>query len=109
MKMTIGLFTGLLTLWVLWGIEANLAWGQEEGPEVNISEVSCRDMLKMAGDERDYSLVFFHGYVQGKQETEIFSETQLSQATDQIVDYCIDNPSDSLMEVFEETLSTSSN
>lgn len=68
-----------------------------------IDKVTCRDVLKMDGEERAYTFVFFHGYVSGKRNTVAFDADALSTATDKVEDFCIDNPKELLLVAFEKS------
>jgi len=69
---------------------------------VNIEQISCREMLKMEGEERDLTLIFMHGFVSGEKAAPELDETELSDATETILDTCIDNPGDSVLSVFHK-------
>jgi HdeA/HdeB family len=68
---------------------------------IQIDEITCREALKMSGDERTFTAVFFHGFVSGKKNETLFDAPALSEATDKIADFCIDNPSEPLLKAFE--------
>ena len=70
------------------------------GMVVDLKTQDCRTMLKMSGD-RDFTIVFYHGFMSGKNNDTVFNAPELSAITDQIFDHCIDNPNDSLLTVFE--------
>lgn len=68
---------------------------------VQIDEFSCRDLLILSGEERDFVLVFMHGFMSGKLREMTFDTMQLAEATDTVVTTCIDNPDDTLLSAFE--------
>lgn len=81
------------------------AWSQsadEEDTDIDLATLSCRTLLKMDNEDREFTLVFFHGLISGRQEEMIFRAQALAEATDQIVDQCIDNPDEPLLTVFEK-------
>jgi hypothetical protein len=59
-------------------------------------------MLKMNNEEKEFTLLYFHGFKSGKDGQMTFNGPEFTAATDAIMDYCIDNPSKSLLEAFEE-------
>jgi len=71
------------------------------GVVVDLKTQDCRTLLKMSGTERDFTLVFYHGFMNGMKNDTIFNGPELSEATDQIIDHCIDNPNDGLLKVFQ--------
>ena len=70
--------------------------------EFNLKSLTCRDALKMPRTESRDTVLFFHGFVSGKKNEMIFNADKLAEATDRIVDGCIDNPDTSLLEMFEK-------
>lgn len=81
------------------------AYAQDQGVKVNIDQVSCREMLKMTSDERDFTMIFLHGFMSGKKGQIEFDGPALTEATDQVLDACIGSPDDSLLSVFEKVRS----
>lgn len=88
---------------MVFGMQAP-AWSQsadEENTDIDLATLDCRTLLKMDNEDREFTLVFFHGLISGRQEEMVFRAEALAEATDQIVDQCIDNPDESLLKVFE--------
>jgi HdeA/HdeB family len=83
-------------------ISTGVAVAQEGDPVLEMDSVECRTMLKMDSDEQDFTLIYFHGYISGTKGQTLFDGPALREATDKIMDYCIDNPSASVMEAFEK-------
>lgn len=69
--------------------------------QLDIDKITCREALKMTGDERAFTVIYFHGFMSGKKNETHFDGPALSEATDKIADYCIDNPSETLLKSFE--------
>lgn len=78
------------------------AYAQDQGVKVNIDEISCREMLKMASEERDFTMIFLHGFMSGKKGQIEFDGPALTEATDQVLDVCIASPDDSLLSAFKK-------
>jgi hypothetical protein len=74
----------------------------KEGIVIDIQTIDCRSMLKMNNEEREFTLLYFHGFKSGKDGQMTFNGPEFAAATDAIMDYCIDNPSKSLIAAFEE-------
>jgi hypothetical protein len=70
--------------------------------EFDIKTLTCRDALKMPRVESRDTVLFFHGFLSGKKNEMIFKPDKLAEATDRIVDGCIDSPDTSLLEMFEK-------
>jgi hypothetical protein len=56
----------------------------------------------MGNDEREFTLVFLHGFISGKNTEMVFDGSALADATDVVLDSCIDSPDESLLAVFEK-------
>lgn len=69
--------------------------------KLQIDDITCREALKMGGEERAFTVIFFHGFTSGRMNQTLFDGPALSEATDKIADYCIDNPSAKLITAFE--------
>ena len=78
------------------------AMADADDETVDIGQISCREMLKMEGEERDLTLIFIHGFVSGENAAPELDELELSDATETILDTCIDNPSESVLSVFHK-------
>ena len=83
-------------------ITASSALAQENDPVLEMASVDCRTMLKMDADEQDFTLIYFHGYISGTKGETLFNGPVLREATNKVMDYCIDNPSAPVMEAFEK-------
>ncbi|HAC65101.1 MAG TPA: hypothetical protein DCF68_16620 [Cyanothece sp. UBA12306] len=104
MKGIQALLTILTVTTVLNEVVISPSYAQETSEEttVNLTKVSCRELLKMSGDERGLTLVFFHGLISAKKNQMVVDRIKLREATDKITDYCIDNPNAILMAAFEK-------
>jgi hypothetical protein len=78
------------------------ALAQDDDPVIDMNTVDCRTMLKMDSEEQDFTLIYFHGYISGTKGEIMFNGPVLREATNKIMDYCIDNPSAMVMEAFEK-------
>lgn len=70
--------------------------------KINIDSVTCRDMLRKGGEERDFTIVFMHGFMSGKKGDLVFDAPALTEATDKVLDACINNPDATVLSVFED-------
>ena len=60
----------------------------------NVNQYSCKDIMRIGGDERDLAIAFLHGYLLGKSGNETYSPDALAEATDRFIEHCLDNPGD---------------
>lgn len=71
-----------------------------KGPPLD--QLECRTLLRLDGDERAYTLLYYHGFISGRQNLLLLPAEQLAEATDRIIDRCIDKPSEKVLTVFEQ-------
>lgn len=67
---------------------------------VDLMALDCRTFLQMEGENRDNTVLFLHGYVSGQAKQTKIELAPISEATDRIINQCIDKPSDNLLSVF---------
>lgn len=78
------------------------------GPQQQaINELECRTLLRLSGDERDFTLLYLHGFVSGRKNQLLLPIVDLSLATDKLIDRCIENPKDKALAVLEQVRQSS--
>ena len=82
------------------GASASLA--EEPSTQKDLNEFLCKDVMRLSGNEREYSLAFVHGYRLGKKGTTQYEIEALAAITDKFIDHCLDNPGDKALEAFEK-------
>ena len=81
---------------------------QEAETEVESEDVAsldattCREILQSSGENRTNSLIFMHGYINGKKGELVVDAPALADITQQVINTCIDNPERSVLRVMEE-------
>ena len=88
----------LVTILVLSGI--NVVNAQEPQDEIDLNTIDCRTLLQMDGDDQDSTILFFHGLMTAKNNESVILVDKLGEATDNVINYCIDNPDDTLLNTF---------
>ncbi len=83
---------------------SSFAQDRSEDTKVELNKISCRELLKMPGEDKELTLVFFHGLMTAKNEQMIIDRIALREATNKITDYCIDNPDSMLITAFDQYL-----
>lgn len=78
-----------------------LAADAPKGSTRDLNEYSCKDVMRLSGQDRDVALALTHGYVLGKKGTTKFEVDALAGITDKFIDYCLDNPKANALEAFE--------
>ena len=84
------------------GTSPSQAQENSEETKVALSEISCRELLKMPGEDKRLTLVFFHGLMTGKRNQMVIDRIGLREATEKITDDCINNPDETLITTFEK-------
>lgn len=67
-----------------------------------LNELECRTLLRLSGEERDFTLLYLHGFVSGRSNQQLLPVKDLAEATDQLIERCIDKPSDKALAVLEQ-------
>lgn len=73
----------------------------QDAPKFGVSDISCRELLTMGGDEQDATMIFMNGYISGKSGDEMIDPSALMAASDTVLSNCIDAPDMPLISVFE--------
>ena len=68
----------------------------------DLRDNTCKDVMRLSGQDRDVALALAHGYVLGKKGTTKYEIDKLAQITDKFVDHCLDNPKDNALAAFEK-------
>ncbi len=89
------------------GTPAQAQTAAESEDIINMQTVTCRDLLKTDGDDQRNTIVFMHGYLNGKAGDSKIDGPELAETTDRIMDTCVDSPDRNLLSVFEENRSSS--
>ena len=67
-----------------------------------IGELDCRTLLRLSGDERDFTILYLHGFVSGRINLQLLPVKDLAEATDRLIDRCIDKPAEKVLGVLEQ-------
>lgn len=62
---------------------------------------SCKEVMRLSGQDRDVAIALAHGYVLGKKGTTKYEIEALAQITDKFIDYCLENPKANALDAFE--------
>ena len=65
----------------------------------DVGDATCRDVLTLSGEEKDFVIVFLHGYVLGTTGATSYNTDALADITDAFLDSCIDRPEESALAV----------
>lgn len=86
-------------------LQSGAALAQPAAPaprDAGIDQLECRTLLRLGGDERAYTLLYYHGFVSGRMNQTSLDPQVMAEVTDRVVDHCIDHPGDKLLPVFEK-------
>ena len=70
---------------------------------VDLKAMDCRELLRLDGGSRDDVVLFMQGYISGQKQEMMIDLGSLSLSTDKAVDFCIDNPSKTVLEAFTQS------
>jgi hypothetical protein len=68
----------------------------------DLNDFSCKDVMRLSGEERDISIAFVQGYMLGKSKDTKYDIEKLAGITDAFIDYCLDHPSEKALTSFEK-------
>jgi hypothetical protein len=66
-----------------------------------LGDLECRTLLRLSGEERDFTVLYLHGFVSGRMNQLLLEVKDLSEATDRLIDRCIDKPSEKALVALE--------
>ena len=69
--------------------------------DTDIGDATCREVLTLSGEEKDFVIVFLHGYVLGTTGATSYNTDALADITDAFLNSCIDRPEESALTVLE--------
>jgi hypothetical protein len=69
---------------------------------VNLATITCRDLMTMSGEDEEDTFIFLHGFISGRNNELIINAPALTVVTDQVRNYCIDNPEATALDAFNE-------
>jgi hypothetical protein len=85
---------------------AATAWSQEDTADVNqirIKATTCKQLMGGNDLEREVGIAFYHGYLAGKNDSQSIDLPTTAAWTDRVREYCLMNPTSSVMEAFITT------
>ncbi len=71
---------------------------------VKMNEVLCKDITRFTGEDRLIALGVLHGYYLGKKGATQYVTATLARASDDFIEYCLDNPRAKALEAFAKFL-----
>lgn len=74
----------------------------DEAELEDIGDLSCRDVLLAAGEDRDSIILVLHAYLLGEAKQLTFDPEVLSSATDDFLDACIAYPDKGALETMRK-------
>ncbi|MGK7908909.1 MAG: HdeA/HdeB family chaperone [Synechococcus sp.] len=72
------------------------------GKMVDVTALTCRDLLLMDGDDEESATLFLQGYISGKNAEVTINTDAVRVATDRSIEQCIDEPDSTILSIFEQ-------
>ncbi len=96
------LLIGLVTVFVAGG-----AWAQMSVTPrvVRIDMITCQEFLSLSGERRDRLLIYFSGYLDGKQQATTWDERLTGERIDRALAECTGKPENPLLRAFADSWS----
>ncbi len=73
---------------------------KSESGAIQIDTVTCKDLMGGNDIERNVGVAFYQGYIAGRKGEKAIEPAAASELSDQVRDYCLSNPTSTLMEAF---------
>ena len=88
----------VLVAFQVWGAESKLSNGM-----IDITKLTCKEA--MGGNDMDRAVTagYFHGFLAGKKGSTVVDLDATSAHSDRVMDYCLSNPTSTVMEAFTKT------
>jgi len=80
------------------------AAAQEAPDKIVIAEFTCRDLLGLSDAEREFGLLYYHGYVDGRAGATEMNDQLKGELSDKVIKACLDDPSIALLDAFEAVM-----
>ena len=75
---------------------------EEPSTQTDHTVFTCKDIMRLAGSERENALALVHGYRLGKMNTTQYEIEALAAITDKFIGHCMNNPNDNALAAFEK-------
>jgi len=65
----------------------------------NVAELECKAVMRLGDEDRTATIAFLHGYIAGKKGQKVIDVSKLAEATDKLIEDCLDHPKDKALDV----------
>ena len=72
---------------------------------IDIEALTCKQVMALSGVDRDTTMSFIHGYIAGKGGKTSIDVNALTDASEEFVDVCLDNPKSAAVATMEKLVS----
>ena len=74
----------------------------DAGEIVDVTAITCRDLLLMNNEDEEAAVMFIQGYLSGKNGDVEIDVDAIRSSSDRSFEQCIDAPDSTMMSVFEQ-------
>jgi len=68
----------------------------------DLKTISCKDIMRASGGDRDISIGFLQGYLLGLSGKTAFDSEAVGEATDALIEECLDHPTKIALDVLKQ-------
>lgn len=68
----------------------------------DMKDVTCRDLMLSNSENQELMISLFQGFFSGQENETLLDIAELAKVTDEVKNYCLDNPNKTLMSGFEK-------
>jgi hypothetical protein len=80
------------------------ALAQDAPEKIVIAEFSCRDLLALSDEEREFGLLYYTGYIDGKSGAAEMNDDKKGDLSDKVLNACLDDPKTTVLAAFEAVM-----
>lgn len=71
-------------------------------PTFDMKAVTCKELMLSNSENQELMMSLFQGFFNGQKNETLLNINQLAKVTDEIKNYCLENPNQTLMSAFEK-------
>ena len=92
----------VLSVWLI----AALAWIERAtlaAQSLDISKMTCKELMAGNDADRDAGLGYFHGFVAGRKNNQVIDLKAMTELSDKVKDFCLSNPTSTVLDAFAKS------
>lgn len=79
-----------------------LAQTSSNAPTFDMNAVTCKDLMLSNSENQELMMSLFQGFFSGQKNETLLDIDQLAKVTDEVKNYCLENPNETLISAFQK-------